>query len=250
MSAPRKVQPEWLDELPASDPRAVRSRADLRRLNRIIGSVGIVARALDRCVPAETPPWLLELGAGDGSFALALARSRCRRWPRAALTLLDMRPSVAPRTLGRLRALGWTTDVIDAEAVAWLEHARAQGGPQPVEGVADGGRPVIYANLFVHHFDGERLTQLLAGIAGCADAFVCCEPRRAPLAMAGSRMLRLIGANDVTRHDALISVRAGFAGTELTGAWLRACGYRAEDWRIEERSAGLFSHLFVARRVR
>src|SRR5262245_27301775 len=39
----RRVEPEWLDGLPATDPGAIRSRRDLRRLNRIMGHVGIVA---------------------------------------------------------------------------------------------------------------------------------------------------------------------------------------------------------------
>jgi hypothetical protein len=47
----------------------------------------------------------------------------------------------------------------------------------------------------------------------------------------------------VTRHDAAISVRAGFSGGELSSAWPVAPG-----WSLMERSAPPFSHLFVARR--
>ena len=36
---PRRVTPEILDELPSSDPRARRSRVDLRRINRIMAAV-------------------------------------------------------------------------------------------------------------------------------------------------------------------------------------------------------------------
>ena len=43
---PRRVTPEILDELPASDPRARRSRADLRRINRIMASVTWLKRGL------------------------------------------------------------------------------------------------------------------------------------------------------------------------------------------------------------
>jgi hypothetical protein len=48
----------------------------------------------------------------------------------------------------------------------------------------------------------------------------------------------------VTRHDAVLSVRAGFAGRELSALWPSADG-----WKLEERRAGLFSHLFVAHRA-
>ena len=96
-------------------------------------------------------------------------------------------------------------------------------------------------------FDGLRiftqLTRLLAHVARTAPLFVACEPRRAPLALAGSRMLWAIGCNDVSRHDAVVSVHAGFTGTELSALWPERAG-----WRLHEQAAGLFSHCFVARR--
>jgi hypothetical protein len=46
----------------------------------------------------------------------------------------------------------------------------------------------------------------------------------------------------VTRHDAVVSVRAGFRDDELTAIWPRDA-----RWRIEERGRGLFSHAFTAR---
>lgn len=242
MSSVRRVEPEWLDELPAEDPRALRSRADLRRVNRLMGAVPIVARALDRCVTPSSAR-LVELGAGDGALALRLARRRGRRWPGASLVLLDLKPSVGTATLERIRARNWKVAVVAADALEWLEDAAASGALAAAE------RPVVFANLFVHHFDGERLARLFAGVAGCARAFVCCEPRRSTLALAGSRLLWLIAANDVTRHDAVVSVRAGFEGTELSDAWRRACAADADAWRLEERRAGAFSHLFVARRA-
>jgi len=58
-----------------------------------------------------------------------------------------------------------------------------------------------------------------------------------------SRLLRLIGCNRVTRHDAPISVRAGFTGQELSQLWPAGQG-----WLLEERPAGWFSHLFIAQR--
>jgi hypothetical protein len=53
----------------------------------------------------------------------------------------------------------------------------------------------------------------------------------------------LIGCNDVTRHDAAISVRAGFRDGELSACWPIAAG-----WTLTEKRAPPFSHLFVARR--
>ena len=46
----RCVEPEMLDRLPAADPEAIRSRSDLRRVNRLMGHAGIIRRALVRVV--------------------------------------------------------------------------------------------------------------------------------------------------------------------------------------------------------
>src|SRR5436190_16442240 len=42
----RHVEPELLDELPANDPRALRSRKDLERVNAWMGHSRIMARQL------------------------------------------------------------------------------------------------------------------------------------------------------------------------------------------------------------
>jgi hypothetical protein len=229
---PRRVVAELLDELPPDDPRALRSRRDLRLVNGIMGHAGLLTHALD-AVATRSPLRLVELGAGDGTLLLRLARRRARRWPKAVVTLLDAQPTVTPATLAALRAVGWTVEVIAADVLEWFEHVPADR------------EAVVLANLFVHHFEGERLAQLLAGIATHAGAFVCCEPRRARLALLGSHLLWAIGCNDVTRHDAVVSVHAGFRERELTAAWQGAAG---SGWHLDETPAGAFSHLFVARR--
>jgi hypothetical protein len=53
----------------------------------------------------------------------------------------------------------------------------------------------------------------------------------------------MIGCNGVTRHDAIVSIRAGFAEKELSGLWPKN-----EHWALQERSANFSSHLFVAQR--
>ena len=102
----------------------------------------------------------------------------------------------------------------------------------------------VVANLFLHHFSAPQLAGLLAGAARRAKVFIALEPRRSVWALAVSRMLWVIGCNGVTRHDAPVSVRAGFAGGELSRLWPAA-----EGWSLVERRAGWFSHLFVAQRV-
>jgi len=99
--------------------------------------------------------------------------------------------------------------------------------------------------LFLHHFADHQLARLFGLLAKCCRAVVACEPARARLALGGVALLPLIGCNHVTRHDARVSVRAGFRGHELSALWPAHDG-----WELNESRAGLFGHRFVARRIR
>ena len=103
---PRRVEPELLDDLAAGDPRAQRSRDDLRRLHRAMATLSIVLRALYRATEGSPPRSLLELGAGDGSLMLRLAQRRAARWPDVKLTLLDRLHLVDAQTLAGLNDAG------------------------------------------------------------------------------------------------------------------------------------------------
>lgn len=219
-SPERVAEPEWLDELPPQDRRAVRSRGDLRRINALMGNARCIARHLS----ART---IADLGAGDGSVMLSVAR-RLKR-PGVRLTLVDRAPVVADSTFRHFAELDWKVNVEGEDALRFLERASCFDA--------------ITANLFLHHFDTERLSQLLALAAARAPLFIACEPRRSPLAVGASRLLGLIGCNDVTRHDAVVSVRAGFSGNELSQLWPKTPG-----WRLREGPAWPFSHFFVAQR--
>jgi hypothetical protein len=197
----RIIETEWLDSLPASDPRAAHARRDLRRVNTIMGNARHLANAL-------RPHWregmrVADLGSGDGS----LMRAVQARLPIEAVP------------------------VDKADGLDVLDFLR-QSGPR---------LDAILCNLFLHHLDGDLLSDVLALAAERAPLFVACEPRRARIALQASKMLWVLGANDVTRHDAVVSVRAGFTGNELSAAW------PAGSWKLEERVALPFTHFFCAR---
>jgi hypothetical protein len=136
-------------------------------------------------------------------------------------------------------------------ALTQKEHLVSSFDPsQRATAVCDDGpagdsppRYIILANLFLHHFAEAPLLEMLRGIARVARVFIALEPRRSRFALAASKQLWAIGCNQVTRHDAPASVRAGFAGKELSRLW-PANG----DWHLEERQVGWFSHAFIARR--
>jgi hypothetical protein len=224
----RRVEREWLDELPAADPRARRSRADLRRVNALMANARIVAGDLVRA-GGDRIGSIAEIGAGDGAFALRMVTRLPVPGTTARITLVDRQPVVGADTCDAFAKRNWDVRVETADVFDWLAAAPACDA--------------IVANLFLHHFEEPALTRLLEALPARTRCFVACEPRRSALALTGSRLLGLIGCNDVTRHDAVASVRAGFDDGELSRLWPERSG-----WILEERARGLFSHSFVARR--
>lgn len=233
----RVVEPETLDGLAESDPAAKRSRRDLRRIHRAMGTRSIVRRGLQSLAATRQGPAplrMLELGAGDGSLLLGVAQSLAPAWPSVELTLLDRQALVEPETIERYARCGWaaTPAVVDIHRWACASDVTERWD-------------VIVANLFLHHFEGAQLGTLLAAIASRTGRFFACEPRRAWAALAGSHLVGAIGANAVTRDDAVLSVRAGFRGHELSALW----PFTVLPWQTQEYPAGLFSHCFAAERA-
>jgi hypothetical protein len=244
MHAGRVLEPEDLDHLDPADRHAIRSRADLRRLHRLMGTRGILLRAL-RCLP-RPPQRVLELGAGDGTLMLRVARKlaaqahtdTAKSWNRVRITLLDQHKLVANETLQAYAKAGWHATALQADVESFLGMPTSSARASPAD---TDGYHLIAANLFLHHFSADALRSMLAVAATRCDAFIACEPRRSALALLGSHLVGLAGANAITRKDAVLSVRAGFRETELSALWPSGPG-----WRMSEYPAGLFSHCFVA----
>jgi hypothetical protein len=234
MNIQRVVQSEALDHLAPSDPVAMRSRNDLVRVHRAMGTRGQVARGwqpLFRPSSIRTPLRVLELGAGDGRFLLGLARSLSPRWPQVQLDLLDQQPIVTSTTLAAFASLGWSARVQVADVRTWA----ASSDPHQ-------RWDLITATLFLHHFERQELDLLLTAVATRCDRFFVCEPRRSWMALAGSHLIGALGVNAVTRSDAVLSVRAGFCGMEISARWPTDGG----AWQTREYAAGPFSHCFSA----
>ena len=220
----RVVEPEILDQLPPVHESAAHSRRDLARLNGLMRHASLVRPHITVDVIR-----VVDLGAGDGTLllrALKSAGSHVRE-----VVLVDQQRIVSDDTLRAFEILGIKPSVAIADVFVWLN------------GQSVAPHTAIVANLFLHHFQGNNLQRLLELASQASDLFIACEPRRGLWPRLAASLVGLIGCNHVTRHDAVVSVRAGFRGCELTSLWPDR-----STWKIEERSAGLFSHLFVARR--
>jgi hypothetical protein len=235
----RCLEPEWLDELPTADPRAIRSRRDLARLNRIMRHARMISADLLRFGFQEGGRRIIDLGGGDGCFLLSVARllpSGAAKRKAVEAVMLDRLDLITAETRDQFRARNWRTTAMIGDVFDILPSLPKQPGT------------AIIANLFLHHFDDKGVRSLLRAAAELADVFIACEPRRSALALLASRLVGVVGCNEVTRHDAISSVRAGFRDSELTALW-HDLNPHPPRWSIEERTAGWFSHRFVARRA-
>ncbi|MGC4114531.1 MAG: methyltransferase domain-containing protein [Myxococcales bacterium] len=227
----RRLEPELLDSLDPSAPLAVGSRRDLRRLNTVMGNHRLLAEALRRTVAHASRPRVVDLATGDGTLVSRVAQALGPLRGGGQLFLVDLFELVTAGTRAGLEALGWQVTLDSADALSWLSTRR------------DVGFDAIIANLFLHHLPEPTLTRLLGLVARHARTFAAVEPRRGPWPLSLSRLVGLLGCNPVTRHDAPASVRGGFTGRELSGLWPDEHG-----WTLQERPAGLASHVFVAER--
>ena len=220
----RALTPEILDFLAPDDPRAVRSRRDLARINWVMRQGAIMARALALCSP---PKLMADLGGGDGRFMLGVARRLAKHWSGVHVIILDRQNIVAKETLADFARLGWSCESLQGDIFESLPRIEPD---------------ILTANLFLHHLDDAALERLLALVTSHSRCFVACEPHRSAFALLGARLVFALGANDVTRHDAVASVKGGFRDLELSMLWPKQSA-----WICQEGPVFPFTQLFSAR---
>jgi hypothetical protein len=214
LAMPRMLQPEILDTLPPDHPAALHNRRDLRLTNRAMGNFRWFLRTLPPLLRPAEP--VLELGAGTGELAHALHRRG------VALDGLDRWPCPTDWPVSRV----WhSTDL------ATFPH------------YAD--YPVVIGNLIFHQFSENELAALGAKLRTHARLIVACEPaRRRIFQILFATFAPLLGANYVSRHDARVSIAAGFRGDELP----RALGLDPAHWDCRVTTGILGAYRLVALR--
>ena len=231
----RIIQPEVLDGLPADHPAALASRKDLRIINRLMNHASFLDRSTRwiQKKAKKSPVRIAELGSGDGSLTCRILL----RWGKVAdgsrIIFVDQSPCLETNHAEQLAKLGWTVDNQVMDVFEWADKA-----PNKIDW--------CFASLFLHHFTFEEIGRLFSQLAIKTKAFACLEPRRDWKGLLAAKALWCIRCHPVTLNDACISVRAGFLNKELSQIWFQNT---AISWDTEERSAGLFSHLFSAKNL-
>ena len=229
----RRIEAEILDSLSADDPRAIRSRRDLRRLNYLMRHAAIFDDQVGLSRGGFVPNRVLELGTGDGWLLYELLSRLPRSMARREVVMVDRHPSVSAGVIGALESEGWKVTVEACDIFEWFK-AGSQNEPFDC----------CFVNLLLHHFRDRQIGSLFQSLQQCSRSIAVCEPRRNWRSLLASYCVGLVGCCDVTRNDAVISVRAGFTEDELTRLWPRDRG-----WTVQERPMGLFSHYFWARQI-
>jgi hypothetical protein len=197
----RVIIPEILDSLNPADPRAIRSRRDLRLIDLYLGNSRWIVRQLKRQTPASAR--IIEIGAGEGDLCRKVQTSL----PSSAVTGLDLiqRPASLPSDIQWIGGdFFQTLPNIDADACV--------------------------GSLILHHFSNEALHELGVRLQSFRN-LTFCEPLRSRLPLFLSKLSAAF-MSEVTRHDMPASIRAGFRPGELPAL----LGLDSKKWSVRESS--------------
>jgi len=198
----------------------------LRRLNRISGAAGMLARPIVALARRHALHRLsiLDVACGGGDVPVGVARTLRAAGIDAALTLTDRSPTALALARGAAEAAGI--------------QVRAVPGQAP-EGLPDETCDFVTNSLFLHHLDRGQVVATLAQMARRARiAVVLSDLRRSALGLAVAWvMCRLLSRSRIVHDDGPVSVRAAWTVHELRtmaaeaglhGARVRQCW----PWRM------------------
>lgn len=187
----RVLEPELLDSLPHDDPGAIQSRADLLKVNWIMGNHAWMLRMLRR--ERQSGEHICELGAGDGALSRKIIQSGlCDPQDFHAVDLAPQQPN-------------------------WPDNASWHRGDLFASELPE--CEILIANLFLHHFTSEQLAELGKRLPSCTRLILAAEPARYRVhQITGGLVARALRMHFVTRYDMRVSIRAGFRADELPRA--------------------------------
>ena len=186
----RQIKSEILDDLDAKDPQARRSRQDLRRINLFMGNMRWIREEILKVLSqTNTKLNVIEIGSGDGQFLESLKHIKGLN-----LKGVDLQPK--PKSI--------------SSEIEWIQKDVFEINNLPQN---NSYPTAVICNLILHHFTDDQLSKL-GKLISQANHIIINEPSRRliPLLM-GYLAFPLLGK--VTRHDMIISIRAGFRDREL-----------------------------------
>lgn len=184
----RVIRPEWLDSQLPEDATA--SLNDLVKINRLLGGHEVLRKTMATLASRDEPFTFLDVGAASGDMGACIQTE----YPNAVVTSFDYKPghlatAAQPRVAGDAFHMPFRRRSFD----------------------------FVHCSLFLHHFENERVIELLKNFGSVArQAVVVTDLERNPLAYYFLPLTKWIFHWDrITLHDGPISVEAAFHADEL-----------------------------------
>lgn len=219
-----------MDEPGASEADLDASLRFIRAINRRLGGSSSLVKCLARwsaAWPAGETIEILDLGTGSADIPVAVVRWARAKGLSVRVTGVDLHPVTLE--LGRrhvVEELGETA--LAAGGPIELVEADAFG---LVDRVGVDRFDYVHAGMFLHHFSELRVLTLLAIMNRLARRGVVWNDLvRSRVARAGIHALT-VGQRPIVKHDARVSVEAGFTPSEAGDLCARAgIEYARVEW--------------------
>lgn len=217
----RIVTPELMDDPGVSRADLARSLAYIRAVNRRLGGVGAMLdrlRAWSREWPRGRTITLLDVATGSADLPLAAAR-----WARAhghnlRITAIDLHPITLELAREHLDAARRPGEPAPTDTIALrLADARRLVDDHP-----PGSFDYVHAGLFLHHLPEIEVLTVLRIMDRLARAGVVWNDLVRSRIALGAVHAITIGMPRIVKHDARVSVRAGFTRREALDLATRA----------------------------
>ena len=221
MLTQRVRSPERMDDPEADRGELARSLGFIRAVNRWLGGTRAVLGPLDRWLlgvrPGAPPIRIIDLGTGSADIPLAIVDWASARGLRVEVTAVDAHPvtlALAREHVGDVPSI----ELVQANCLELMDRYDA------------GSFDFAHAGMFLHHLqDIEILTVLRIMDRLARRAVIWNDLVRGPIEKLAVRAL-VAGRTAMVRHDAIVSVAAGFRKSEALDLADRA-GWTSPQWK-------------------
>lgn len=206
---PRVLTPELMDAPDARREDLDRALRFIRAINRRLGGARALIDRLSRWSarwPAGRPITLVDVGTGSADIPVAARRWALARGHDLRITAIDAHETTLDLAREHL-------DAQPAEVREGINLVRADA-LRLVDACAPGSHDYAHAGMFLHHLqDIEAMTVLAMMDRVALRGLVWNDLSRSAFARLGVRALTM-AASPMVRHDARVSVDAGFTKRE------------------------------------
>ncbi|MBX3357775.1 MAG: methyltransferase domain-containing protein [Phycisphaeraceae bacterium] len=207
----RTVVREMMDDPDLPPEKLEFALRSIRTLNRYLGGTSALLRHLEawsRRWPRAgeaSPISVLDVGTGSADIPLAVAAWADRVGVDVRVTAIDINERVLEVARRQIAAAGRE----DRISLRRVDAYRLMDHYEP------GSFDYVHAGLMLHHFQHLEVLTLLRIMDRLASrGMVWNDLVRSPLNLAVARVL-VAGRDELIRHDAIASVRAGFVRSEV-----------------------------------